>query len=156
LLCGEGLVGARIRRLLRDHDVVPSHHAWRRRRSFEPRERTFVCVSLCARHRELGLRRVQFRLRFRPLRHEFGRFKYDQDLSVADFGPPVHVYGLHKSGDSRKHRYRLKRRQLAGQGQRHIERLLDDPDNIDRRRACRADRGGARSAAAPSARRGSE
>ena len=51
LLSGEDLVGARIRRLLRDHDVISGHHTWRGRRRLEPGERALVCVSLCARHR---------------------------------------------------------------------------------------------------------
>ena len=75
LLSGEDLVRARIRGLFRDHDVVSGHDAWRRRRGLESGERALVGVSLRTRHRQLRFCRLQFRLRFRPLRHEFRRFE---------------------------------------------------------------------------------
>ena len=155
LLSGEDLVRARIRRLFRDHDVVSGHHARRRRRGLEPGERALVGVSLGTRHRKLGLCRLQFRLRLRPLRHEFRRFERGQQLSRADSGAAVHVDGFHESGDPREHGHRLKRRQLARQRQRHVKRLLDDANHVDRGRASRRRDGrGARCAVATSARRG--
>ena len=113
LFGGDHLCRAGIGGLPGDLDVVSRNHAWRGRRGLEPDERALVGVSLRARHRKLGLCALQFRLRFRPLRHEFWRLQRSQQIAGADPRSSVNADGLYEPGHPRKDIDGLKRGQLA-------------------------------------------
>ena len=137
LLRRRDLTLIRLDRLLCEHHIVAGDHAGRRGRRFQLVVRARIGVRFRPDRAELRFRALELRLRFRPLRRQFGRLEHRDQLAGAQARAAIDADGLHESRHPGVDRDRLVRVQFARQRQRHVDGLLQDADDLNRRRSRR-------------------